>query len=157
MSDIVDRMQKNSKKKQRRELQFILRDLMIALVLCNNVTPSYHEGVVTYQASSPDEIAFVKFCESINLKLLKRDQNTIHIQLPNKKRETYTILEIFPFKSSTKRMGILVQHQETKRIIFYLKGADSTMFDKVKEVYKGFLKDESENIASSGFRTLVFA
>ena len=31
------------------------------------------------------------------------------------------------------------------------------MFNKVKEVYKGFLKDESENLACSGFRTLVFA
>ena len=54
-------------------------------------------------------------------------------------------------------MGILVKHHETDRIIFYLKGADLIMFNKVKEVYKGFLKDESENLACSGFRTLVFA
>ena len=46
---------------------------MIALVLCHNVTPSYSDGVVTYQASSPDEVAFVKFCEKINLKLKKRN------------------------------------------------------------------------------------
>jgi len=45
----------------------------MALVLCHNVTPSFTNGVLAYQASSPDEIAFVKFCEEINLKLLSRD------------------------------------------------------------------------------------
>jgi phospholipid-translocating ATPase len=52
---------------------------MTAMVLCHNVTPSYTEDAIAYQASSPDEIAFVKFCESVNLKLLARDQNSIQI------------------------------------------------------------------------------
>ena len=64
---------------------------------------------------------------------------------------------MFPFKSSTKRMGILVRHQETNRIIFYLKGADSALIDRVKPVYRGFVEEEAENLAREGFRTLVFA
>ena len=47
---------------------------MTALALCHNVTPSYVDEELAYQASSPDEIAFVKYCESANLKLLSRDQ-----------------------------------------------------------------------------------
>jgi len=36
-------------------------------------------------------------------------------------------------------MGILVRHDSSKKIIFYLKGADSAMANRVREVYKGFL------------------
>ena len=118
MSDYVKKLAEFQKikgkgkiyKNLRRKNDFLLRDFLTALVICHNVTPSYTDGKVSYQASSPDEIAFVKFCESINLKLLKRDQKTILIQLPNKVKETYDILAIFPFKSSTKRMGIVVRH-----------------------------------------------
>ena len=62
------------KKKIKRETDYILRDMMMALVLCHNVTPSYTNGVLNYQASSPDEISFVKFCEEADLKLITRDQ-----------------------------------------------------------------------------------
>ncbi len=43
----------------------------------------------------------------------------------------YSILQIFPFTSSSKRMGIIVRHNNTGRIIFYLKGADSVMSKKI--------------------------
>ena len=54
-------------------------------------------------------------------------------------------------------MGILLRHVETNRVVFYLKGADSIMEEKVKRVYSGQVQDESENLAREGFRTLVFA
>ena len=54
------------------------------------------------------------------------------IQLPTNEIETYDILAVFPFKSSTKRMGILLRNLETNRIIFYLKAADSVMLNRVK-------------------------
>jgi len=38
-------------------------------------------------------------------------------------------------------MGIIVQHSETGRIIFYLKGADIVMKDKVSETLRGFVLD----------------
>lgn len=40
----------------------------------------------------------------------------------------------FPFKSESKRMGIILRHLETNRYIFYVKGADSVMMEKVKFV-----------------------
>lgn len=34
---------------------------------------------------------------------------------------------MFPFTSASKRMGIILKHNNTGRVIFYLKGADSVM------------------------------
>ena len=40
-------------------------------------------------------------------------------------RKEYQVLEIFPFSSESKCMGIIVQYKES--IIYYLKGADAVM------------------------------
>lgn len=46
--------------------------------------------------------------------------------------EEYDILANFPFSSETKRMGIILRHRETNKIIFYLKGAETVMEKKIK-------------------------
>ena len=111
---------------------------MTALILCHNVTPVIDDGVRVYQASSPDEVALVKFAEDLNMKLLERDQKKIVIENPKKEIETYSILANFPFSSETKRMGIILRHEETQRYMFYLKGADAIMKYKVIEIFKKF-------------------
>jgi len=50
---------------------------------------------------------------------------------PLGQNEVFKVLQIFPFTSASKRMGIIVCHVATNRIIFYLKGADAVMKDKV--------------------------
>lgn len=67
------------------------------------------------------------------------------------------ILACFPFTSETKRMGILVRHKESNRIIYYLKGADIIMIDKVSKIYKNDVHDECEDLARIGLRTLVIS
>eukprot|EP00330_Aristerostoma_sp_ATCC50986_P006982 CAMPEP_0114601856 /NCGR_PEP_ID=MMETSP0125-20121206/24476_1 /TAXON_ID=485358 ORGANISM="Aristerostoma sp., Strain ATCC 50986" /NCGR_SAMPLE_ID=MMETSP0125 /ASSEMBLY_ACC=CAM_ASM_000245 /LENGTH=173 /DNA_ID=CAMNT_0001811505 /DNA_START=1113 /DNA_END=1634 /DNA_ORIENTATION=- len=58
----------------KRERDFIVRDMITALVLCHNVTPIIDEdGTKTFQASSPDEIALVKIAEDLDMYLEKRD------------------------------------------------------------------------------------
>jgi phospholipid-translocating ATPase len=67
-----------------------------ALALCHNVTPVYEEKDAesiaksvsveiqterTYQASSPDEIALVKWTEQVGLALVERDLQSITLQL----------------------------------------------------------------------------
>ena len=62
-------------------------------------------------------------------------------------------------------MGIIVRfhtkprdNEKTKgRIIFYMKGADSVMKDKVSETLRGFVLDECEDLSREGLRTLVLA
>lgn len=215
-----------------------------ALALCHNVTPVWEnettkattpdskrgsptksisiEAVpvttedVTYQASSPDEIALVKWTEQIGLALVARDLNSITLQLRNPKPSPlsisksvsttmkhsltenasintvvtsisndgqsesssssvvslaastsnaattvfsaqlkYQILQVFPFTSETKRMGIIVKDLKTGEITFYLKGADVVMAAIVQ--YNDWLNEESGNMAREGLRTLVVA
>jgi len=56
-----------SKKGNRREQHYVVRDLITCLALCHNVTPTYPDPddptVREFQASSPDEIALVKFAD----------------------------------------------------------------------------------------------
>ncbi len=65
----------------------------------------------------------------------------IHLKNPLGQNEVFRVLQIFPFTSASKRMGIIVCHVATNRIIFYLKGADSVMKDKVSETLRGFVLD----------------
>lgn len=54
------------KRKKRRDPEVSVRDLMTALMVCHNVTPVYdEEGEREFQASSPDEVALVKFVDNL--------------------------------------------------------------------------------------------
>lgn len=169
-----------------------------ALALCHNVTPVYEENDAesiaksvsveiqterTYQASSPDEIALVKWTEQVGLALVERDLQSITLQLTgvvkssdtasiltqttdvsvggintslsHEKLLKFQILQIFPFTSESKRMGIIIQDTISGEITFYLKGADVVMSTIVQ--YNDWLNEESGNMAREGLRTLVVA
>ena len=66
------------------------------------------DSTVTYQASSPDEVAIVTWTASVGLTLVFRDRTKMELQTPTGARLTYDILEIFPFTSESKRMGIII-------------------------------------------------
>ena len=147
----------NQKRRFRRKGNCVIRDCITALGVCHNVTPVYDNQIKEYQASSPDEVALVKFADSLGIKLESRTQNTMTILNAADKKEEYEILANFPFSSETKRMGILVKHVESNRLIFYLKGAEVVMEEKVQENSQGFLRENCESLASSGLRTLVIS
>lgn len=132
---------------------------MSALALCHNVTPTFPDPddptVIEFQASSPDEIALVKFADSMGMNLTSRDQNTIEIVNTAGNSEKYDVLANFPFSSDTKRMGIVLRHKATKRLIFYLKGAEVVMKEKCRPNQRATVDESCENLASEGLRTLV--
>lgn len=64
---------------------------------------------VTYQASSPDEVALVHWTQEVGLTLYRRDKDSMQLMTPDKRLISYAILQIFPFTSETKRMGIIVK------------------------------------------------
>lgn len=129
---------------------------MTALILCHNVTPVYNDaGEREFQASSPDEVALVKFVDELGLRLVERDENKIVIEAPGGRRETYQVLANFPFSSDTKRMGIVVKHQETGLIIFYLKGAEVVIEKKTRPNQRGTITEACDNLSIEGLRTLV--
>ena len=150
----------------RREIGSRVRDLVLALALCHNVTPTFEEidgqKTVTYQASSPDEIAIVEFAETVGLCLAQRDREKIVLQSSHSDRTILKaeILELFPFTSDSKRMGIILRvnfEQDfdlpDKEIWFFQKGADTVMSSIVSS--NDWLDEETSNMAREGLRTLV--
>jgi phospholipid-translocating ATPase len=61
--------------------------------------------------------------------------------------EEYMILACFPFSSETKRMGIVLRHKASQRIVFYLKGADPVMKQRVKPNQRLMIDEKCEQLA----------
>jgi phospholipid-translocating ATPase len=164
----------------------VVADLFLALSLCHNVTPVVTEEPAesddeqdaqgdqpqhqiedkpkkretrVFQASSPDEIALVKFAEQMGMRLENREELFVEIKDVNSKDEDksmkYEILKNFPFSSETKRMGIIVKNQKDDKIMFYLKGAEVVMERKVRPDQRVSLTEACEQLAQDGLRTLV--
>ena len=96
--------EKKRVKKFRRQRNKIIRDSITSMVLCNNVTPVFEEDddkKVSYQASSPDEVALVKFAETVNMRLIYRSDKEIKIKNANDFIEEFEVLANFPFSSSS--------------------------------------------------------
>uniref|UniRef100_A0A674INI5 Phospholipid-transporting ATPase n=1 Tax=Terrapene triunguis TaxID=2587831 RepID=A0A674INI5_9SAUR len=171
---IVNSYSQSSAPKVRKTVSSRIHEAVKAIALCHNVTPVYesHAGVTgeteyaevdqnfsdenrTYQASSPDEVALVQWTESVGLTLVNRDLTSMQLKSPGGQILTYYILQVFPFTSESKRMGIIVRDESTGEITFYMKGADVAMSTIVQ--YNDWLEEECGNMAREGLRTLVVA
>ncbi|BFZ55136.1 Putative aminophospholipid-translocase [Savitreella phatthalungensis] len=140
----------------RREIGGRVRELVTALAVCHNVTPSHSldsTDTLDYQAASPDELAIVKWTSTIGLTLIGRDRTSLKLRRGANDFQDYEILHVFPFTSDTKRMGIVVRESSSGQIIFYEKGADSVMASIVAA--NDWLDEEVGNMAREGLRTLV--
>ena len=141
----------------RRDMSVRVRDVVTSLALCHNVTPvTNDDGTVTYQASSPDEVAIVRWTESVGLTLTFRDRTRVELQAPDGTTLAYDILEVFPFTSESKRMGIVLQARSESgdgEVLFLQKGADTIMAKIVQR--NDWLEEECGNMAREGLRTLV--
>lgn len=138
----------------KKDLPSRVRDLVLALALCHQVTPTFEDGELTYQAASPDEIAIVKFTESVGLTLFKRDRHSI--TLLHDQSGSYfdfDIVQVFPFNSDNKRMGIIIFDKQRQEHWFFQKGADVVMSKIVQT--NDWLEEETGNLAREGLRTLV--
>ncbi|XP_037748913.1 probable phospholipid-transporting ATPase IIB isoform X4 [Chelonia mydas] len=173
-SSTPSRKVQSSAPKVRKTVSSRIHEAVKAIALCHNVTPVYesHAGVTgeteyaevdqnfsdenrTYQASSPDEVALVQWTESVGLTLVNRDLTSMQLKTPGGQILTYYILQVFPFTSESKRMGIIVRDESTGEITFYMKGADVAMSTIVQ--YNDWLEEECGNMAREGLRTLVVA
>lgn len=148
------------KKRLHRHRSKLIRDTITAMCLCNNVTPIVDDkdpSQTTYQASSPDEVALVKFAVTLNMRLVGRTDKEIKIKDANDNLEEFDVLANFPFSSDTKRMGIILKNKKHGHIIYYLKGAENVMMRFVKDEYVNYIAENAENLATKGLRTLVLS
>ncbi|KAI9672166.1 MAG: putative aminophospholipid-translocase [Alyxoria varia] len=156
--------------RSRREIGSRVRDVVLALAVCHNVTPTVAEEdgkeVTSYQASSPDEIAIVRWTESVGLRLAHRDRHSMVLESTHSGEVVarVEILQLFPFTSDGKRMGIIVKftsgvnsagnaESQNEPIWFFQKGADTVMSSIVAT--NDWLDEETANMAREGLRTLV--
>jgi len=71
-----------------------------------SVHPANDEPIL--QASSPDEIALVKFSFMMNMQLRERERQKCTMRNAAGINENYTVLAMFPFTSESKKMSVLV-------------------------------------------------
>lgn len=134
---------------------------MLGLSLCHNVTPVYPEEgsentEMEFQASSPDEVAMVKFASSVKILLHERTLKNCVLKVTDEGKELrYKILKMFPFTSERKSMSIFIKDEATGQCWFYMKGADVKMRQCVKQC--DWLDESCQEMAEKGLRTLVFA
>lgn len=154
VSDYVGSLTSQKPVANKRDMGNRVRDLVTTLAICHNVTPTLEDGGVTYQAASPDEIAIVKFTEQVGLSLFRRDRHNITLVLSKTGENLhYEVLQMFPFNSDTKRMGIIIRDTKKNEYWFLEKGADTVMSKIVQS--NDWLDEETSNMAREGLRTLV--
>ena len=103
------------------------------LSLCHTV--QYDATATTkdkYQASSPDEFSFIKFCLKLNIVYEGEEKEpssgmiTRTVKFKNK-RVRFHVLDVLEFDSTRKRMSIIVKSVDTGQIMLFCKGAESAM------------------------------
>jgi phospholipid-translocating ATPase len=115
-----------------------------------------------YQASSPDEFSFVKFCAKLGIVYLseKKDVFSSSMIRTISFRDQickYQLLNVLDFDSNRRRMSVIVKDLQTEQIILLCKGAESSIF---KCCTSGDIQSCDTNIkdfSMLGWRTLALA
>lgn len=132
-----------------------LKDGIISLGLCHNVVL---ENNGDYNASSPDELAFVSFAKLVGCEFKGMDDDNYIILNEFGNETKYKVLDTFEFDSDRKRMSVIIQ-SENGDILMYCKGADSIMMPRFSSSEETSLKETTEHVddfAKIGLRTLLF-
>lgn len=146
-------------------LTLVARDLDTMTLQINNITIDGSSTSFTKKKYSP-EVASVSTAvtmlteaeskDALNFNASNYGDSTFTLDsISNASLLRYQILQMFPFTSESKRMGIIVKDLNTGEITFYLKGADIVMATIVEP--NDWLHRECTNMAKEGLRTLVVA
>jgi phospholipid-translocating ATPase len=117
-----------------------------------------------YQASSPDEFSFVKFCSSIDIVYVgeRRDtrrsgSNPIRTVRVRNKELFYEVLHILEFDSTRKRMSVILRDLQNDQVLLLSKGAESAIFKCCSSGDIQSCDSDIESFAQKGWRTLALA
>ncbi|CAG9864504.1 unnamed protein product [Phyllotreta striolata] len=131
----------------------------------STATPSPHDAKPIFEAESPDELALVDAAYNYGVRLTKRTPTSVSVETSDAGRMHFEILNVLPFDSVRKRMSIVVRHPQTKQIILFTKGADSTILpqltpvedDSEQKVVINKTQQHINNYSKEGLRILVMA
>ena len=112
-----------------------IREFFTLLAICHTVlveNPNKHNpDQLNYKAQSPDEAALVTAAKDCGFAFLRRDDNTVQVDLLGVNR-SYTILNIIEFNSDRKRMSVIARRPEGE-LVLMCKGADSVIYERLSK------------------------
>lgn len=103
-------------------------DFLRVLALCHSIIIQEIEGVIEYNASSPDELAFINFAKFCGVEYLGTDSENRLQLMTLGQREHFVLHFTFPFDNYRKRMSVLVTDERGRHWLI-AKGADSIMLE----------------------------
>ncbi|XP_051876959.1 phospholipid-transporting ATPase IG isoform X2 [Pristis pectinata] len=137
-----------------------------ALCLCHTVQVKEEDKVdglvkqqesqCMYISSSPDEVALVQGAKKLGFTFKGMEKNWMKVQNRDTEIEAYELLQILSFDPVRRRMSVIVKDRSGK-IFLFCKGADSSVFPKVKAGKQEEIKLHVEHSAVDGLRTLCVA
>ncbi|AWP08276.1 Phospholipid-translocating ATPase [Scophthalmus maximus] len=129
------------------------------LALCHTVMlEEKSEGLLVYQAQSPDEEALVTAARNFGFVFRARTPETITL-CEMGRTVTYHLLAILDFNNVRKRMSVIVRNPQGQ-IKLYSKGADTVIFERLDPSSDDLMCTTSEHLsefAGEGLRTLALA
>ncbi|NXU48658.1 AT11C ATPase, partial [Turnix velox] len=114
------------------------------------------EHKYTYISSSPDEIALVKGAEKYGFTFLGLENDFMKIRNQKNEMEMYQLLHVLNFDPLRRRMSVIVR-TTTGKLLLFCKGADSSIFPRVRQEEIQQTKVHVDRNAMDGYRTLCVA
>ncbi|KAK4541025.1 hypothetical protein LTR36_008394 [Oleoguttula mirabilis] len=114
--------------------------MILSMALCHTCLPERDrddDDSITYQASSPDELALVNAARELGYVAYDRAVSTLTLKVyPNgwdarPVYETFEVLDIIEFSSKRKRMSVIVRFPDG-RVCLMCKGADSAVMQTLR-------------------------
>ena len=135
--------------------------LFQVLFLCHTVQID-NQAKERYQASSPDEFSFIKFCAKLGIVYEGEDKDPDSsamirkILFQNRVLE-YKMLQVLEFDTTRKRMSVIVEDMQTHEIILLCKGAETSIFPRCTKGNVEQCREDIDKFARKGWRTLVIS
>uniref|UniRef100_H3DHF5 Phospholipid-transporting ATPase n=1 Tax=Tetraodon nigroviridis TaxID=99883 RepID=H3DHF5_TETNG len=107
-------------------------------------------------ASSPDEVALVKGAMRYGFTFLGLKGKTMKILNRNNDVEKYELLHVLNFDPVRRRMSVIIRSKSGDTLLF-CKGADSSIFPRVRQEEVERIRMHVERNATEGYRTLCMA
>jgi len=135
---------------------------LLHLALCHTVIIDNHQledrVKVTFNASSPDELALVNAARFFGYFFCERDhENNMVVRHQDGTEIKYKLLNVIEFDSTRKRMSVIIKTPDNE-IKVMCKGADSIIYPRLAN--RDFVNSTEkylESFAGEGLRTLLLA
>ncbi|XP_029648021.1 probable phospholipid-transporting ATPase IF [Octopus sinensis] len=146
-----------------------IKDFFEVLALCHTVRVDYSrfKSITTgrhysvsgieycYQASSPDEKAFLDACRKYEVVFHGTYESKLRVSFQGDMMQ-YILLDCFDFDSDRKRMSVVVKNDKDE-IYLLCKGAECAIMDRIVSGHKCLISQQINYYAKLGLRTLVIA